>query len=59
MVGTLDATVTVNGAFVVSGDTAKLGVAGILYGEASFSVARAAASGDTLNVTVTLTAASA
>jgi len=55
----INATVTINGAFVVSGDTVKLGTTGILYGEASFASPRAAANGDTLNVTATLTAASA
>ncbi len=54
----INATITINGAFVVRADNVKLGTTGTLYGEASFSVARAAAAGDTLNVTVTLTSAS-
>ena len=54
----INATITINGAFVVRGDTAKLGTSGTLYGEASFASARSAESGDTLNVTVTLTSAS-
>ncbi len=53
----ITATVTINGAFVISNST-KAGTTGVLYGEASFSSARAAANGDTLNVTVTLTSAS-
>ncbi len=52
------ATVTVNGAFLVSSGI-KAGTAGVLYGEASFSSTRAMVAGDTLNVTVTLTSASA
>ena len=46
---------TVRGAFLTTG-SAKSGTTGILYGEADFSQARAVLSGDTLNVTVTLTA---
>lgn len=49
-------TATVAGAFVASADT---GTSGVLYGVANFSSSRAVENGDTLNVTVTLTAASA
>lgn len=49
---------TLNGAFVVS-SSVLAGTSGVLYGEASFSSTRAVTSGDTVNVTVTLTAASA
>lgn len=52
------ATASINGAFI-STDNTKAGTAGILYGEASFSAARQVANGDTLNVTATLTAATA
>ncbi len=55
----INATVTIEGAFIVNGDNAKNGVAGIIYGEAAFAAERGAINGDTLNVTVTLTAASA
>jgi len=51
----INATLTVRGAFVISDDT-KSGTAGFLYGEADFAAARAVLSGDTLNVTTTLTA---
>lgn len=54
----INATVTINGAFVISNST-KSGTSGVLYGAASFSSPRSLVSGDTLNVTVTLTAASA
>lgn len=51
-------TVTVGGAFVASADGDSAGVT--LYGVATFSGGdRSAVSGDTINVTVTLTAASA
>jgi len=55
---TFNATGVVNGAFVVSTST-KAGTTGILYGEASFSSTRSVLSGDTLSVTVTLTAVTA
>ena len=54
----INGTATVAGAFVVSSDT-KSGTAGTLYGVVDFSSSRAVISGDTLTVTVTLTAASA
>lgn len=54
----INGTVTINGAFVVSSST-KSGTSGKLYGEASFGTPRALLSGDTLTVTVTLTAATA
>ena len=37
----------------------KGGTAGVLYGAASFSSTRTMVAGDTLNITVTLTSASA
>lgn len=46
-------TATVGGAFIASVDT---GTSGILYGGGAFSGDRSLLSGDTLNVTVTLTA---
>lgn len=49
---------TVGGAFVTTNST-KGGTTGILVGEAALSSDRSLDSGDTLNVTVTLTAASA
>ncbi len=49
-------TVVVKGAFVVTNST-KGGGSGVLYGAAAFAATRAAESGDTLNVTVTLTSA--
>lgn len=55
---TISATVTVEGAFIIS-DNTKGGTTGVLYGEAAFSAARSAVDNDTLNVTVTLTASSA
>lgn len=55
---TMNGTTTINGAFVTS-DNTKSGTSGILYGVVDFAVARSVISGDTLNVTVTLTAASA
>lgn len=54
----INGTVTVKGAFIVTSST-KGGTSGVLYGEAAFSTARAMLSGDTLNVTCTLTSASA
>ena len=55
---TFNASKTVNGAFVVSSST-KTGTSGVLYGEASFPSTRSVISGDTLSVTVTLTAVTA
>lgn len=54
----INATVTIKGAFAVTNNT-KGGGTGVLYGAAAFVASRAAESGDTLNVTVTLTSASA
>ena len=51
----ISGTIFINGAFIVSSPT-KGGTAGVLYGEASFSTPRDVLSGDTLNVTVTLSA---
>ena len=53
---TINATATVAGAFL---NTAATGTSGVLYGVVDFSSARAVISGDTLQVTVTVTAASA
>ena len=55
---TINATATVAGAFVVT-DSTKSGNSGTLYGVVDFGSARSVISGDTLEVTVTLTAASA
>ncbi len=55
----INATSTVAGAFVVSNDASSSATAGTLYGVVDFSSSRAVISGDTLTVTVTLTAASA
>lgn len=55
---TISATVTINGAFVVTNNT-KGGTSGVLYGAASFTSPRAVEDDDTLLVTVTLTAAAA
>lgn len=49
---------TVRGAFITTGST-KGGTSGTLFGAASFSSTRSVDNGDTLNVTTTLTAASA
>ena len=54
----INGTATVAGAFVVSNST-KSGTTGTLYGAVDFSSSRSVISGDTLTVTVTLTAASA
>ncbi len=54
----IDGTATIAGAFINS-DSAKSGTAGTLYGAVDFGSARSVISGDTLTVTVTLTAASA
>ncbi|MGJ0509582.1 MAG: hypothetical protein ACR652_21160 [Methylocystis sp.] len=52
----INATATILGAYLVS-DNTKGGTTGVLYGEAAFGASRSVISGDTLNVTVTLTAA--
>ena len=52
----INGTATVAGAFL---NTAATGTAGVLYGVVDFSSARSVISGDTLQVTVTVTAASA
>jgi hypothetical protein len=49
---------TVRGAFITTGAT-KGGTSGTLFGAASFASTRSVDNGDTLNVTTTLTAASA
>lgn len=54
----INGSATVAGAFVAT-DSTKGGTSGTLYGVADFSASRGVASGDTINVTVTLTAASA
>ncbi len=54
----INATATIAGAFITS-DSTKSGTSGTLYGVVDFSSARSVISGDTLEVTVTLTAASA
>jgi len=53
----INATSTIAGAFITSNNT-KSGTSGTLYGVVDFSSARSVISGDTLEVTVTLTAAS-
>jgi hypothetical protein len=53
----INATSTIAGAFITSNNT-KSGTTGTLYGVVDFSSARSVISGDTLEVTVTLTAAS-
>jgi hypothetical protein len=53
---TINATATIAGAFL---NTASTGTSGTLYGVVDFSSSRAVISGDTLQVTVTVTAASA
>ena len=54
----INGTATVAGAFITSSNT-KSGTSGTLYGVVDFSSSRSVISGDTLTVTVTLTAASA
>jgi hypothetical protein len=54
----INGTTTVGGAFMVTVST-KGGTTGILYGGAAFTADRSVISGDTLNVTVTCTAAAA
>jgi hypothetical protein len=53
---TINGTATIAGAFL---NTASTGTAGTLYGVVDFASARSVISGDTLQVTVTVTAASA
>jgi len=55
----INATNTCAGAFVVSNNATSSATAGTLYGVVDFASARDVISGDTLEVTVTLTAASA
>ena len=50
----INATKTIRGAFVTDSNT-KGGATGLLYGEGDFAASRAVVSGDTLNVTVTMT----
>lgn len=52
----INGTATVAGAFICVGAT---GTAGVLYGAADFGTSRSVIDGDTLNVTATLTTASA
>lgn len=52
----INGTATVAGGFVCDADT---GTTGVLYGAADFGTSRSVIDGDTLNVTVTLTAAAA
>ena len=54
----INGTATVAGAFITDSST-KSGTSGTLYGVVDFSSSRSVISGDTLTVTVTLTAASA
>jgi hypothetical protein len=54
---TINGSTTIFGAFVTTNST-KGGTTGTLYGAADFAASRAVLNGDTLNVTVTLTAAS-
>lgn len=54
----INATATIAGAFITS-DNTKGGTSGTLYGVVDFASSRSVISGDTLEVTVTLTAASA
>lgn len=54
----INATATIAGCFTAT-DSTKGGTTGILYGAGDFAAAKAVSNGDTLNVTVTLTAAAA
>lgn len=54
----INGTITIKGAFVVTSST-KSGTSGLIYGEAAFGSTRSLVNGDTLTVTVTLTAATA
>ena len=51
---TINASDSIQGAFLTDGSVI-LGVSGILYGEGPLSAIRSVISGDTLNVTITLT----
>jgi hypothetical protein len=55
---TMNASGTLKGGFVASSST-KSGTSGILYGEGAFSSTQAFSSGNTISVTVTLTAVTA
>jgi hypothetical protein len=55
---TINGTTTIGGAFMVTVST-KGGSTGILYGGAAFAADRSVISGDTLNITITCTAAAA
>lgn len=55
---TINATISINGGFTCTNST-KNGTTGKIYGEGSFGSPRAAISGDTVTVQVTLTLASA
>lgn len=50
---TINATATINGAFTVTNST-KGGTSGLIYSATSFAATRSVISGDTLNVTITL-----
>ena len=52
----INATATVGGAFLKDNST-KAGATGLLYGVGAFAADKSVTSGDTLNVTITLTAA--
>lgn len=51
----INATATINGAFSITNQT-KGGTTGLLYSAGSFGATRAVSNGDTLNVTLTVTA---
>jgi len=55
----MNATSTVAGAFVVSNNATSSATTGTLYGVVDFGSSRGVISGDTLTVTVTLTAKTA
>lgn len=55
---TINATVTVGGAFVTTNST-KGGTTGILFGGAAFAADRSAVDNDTITITITISAASA
>ncbi|MGB1639442.1 MAG: hypothetical protein ACPHCV_00660, partial [Pseudohongiellaceae bacterium] len=55
----INATATVAGAFLISDSTKGGTSSGILYGVVDFASSRSVISGDTLEITVTLTSASA